>query len=98
MNAVLLVLIVYAVASVITFFVYGIDKRAARRGRWRTPEATLHLLELLGGFPGAMVAQRVFHHKRGKVSYLLVFWFIVALHIAGWAGWFWLRSRGSDTS
>ncbi len=98
MNAVTLVLIVYAVASVITFFVYGIDKRAARRGRRRTPEATLHLLELLGGFPGAMVAQRVFRHKRGKVSYLIVFWLIVGLHVAGWAGWFWLRSRGSDTS
>jgi uncharacterized membrane protein YsdA (DUF1294 family) len=97
-NAVLLVLTVYAVASVITFFVYGADKRAARRGRWRTPEATLHLLELLGGFPGAILAQRVFRHKRGKVSYLIVFWFIVALHIAGWTGWFWLRSRASDTS
>ncbi len=98
MDAVALVLIVYAVASVITFFAYGLDKRAARRGRWRTPEATLHLLELLGGFPGAMLAQRIFHHKRGKVRYLIVFWLIVALHAAGWAGWFWLRSRGSDTS
>lgn len=98
MNTVLLVLIVYAVASVITFFVYGADKRAARRGRWRTPEATLHLLELMGGFPGALVAQRVFRHKRGKVSYLIVFWLIVAVHIAGWAGWFWLRSRGNNTS
>ncbi len=98
MDAVALVLIVYAVASVITFFAYGLDKRAARRGRWRTPEATLHLLELLGGFPGAMLAQRIFRHKRGKVRYLIIFWLIVALHAAGWAGWFWLRSRGSDTS
>ena len=98
MDAVALVLIVYAVASVITFFAYGLDKRAARRGRWRTPEATLHLLELLGGFPGAMLAQRIFRHKRGKVRYLIVFWLIVALHAAAWAGWFWLRSRGSDTS
>ena len=98
MNAVALVLIAYAVASVLTFCVYGLDKRAARRGRWRTPEATLHLLELLGGFPGAMLAQRIFRHKRGKLSYLIVFWLIVALHAAGWATWIWLRVRGGDTT
>jgi len=97
-DVVALILIVYAVASVITFFAYGLDKRAARRGRWRTPEATLHLLELLGGFPGAMLAQRIFRHKRGKVSYLIVFWLIVAMHAAGWATWIWLRSRGSGSS
>ena len=94
----LVILLVYAVASVITFLAYAQDKRAARRGRWRTPEATLHLLELLGGFPGAMLAQRILRHKRGKLSYLIVFWLIVAVHIAGWAGWIWLRGRGSDTS
>ena len=93
-----LVLIGYAVASVITFFVYGLDKRAARRGGWRTPEATLHLLELLGGFPGAFLAQRLFRHKTRKFGYRIVFWLIVGLHLAGWVGWFWLRSRGSDTT
>jgi len=97
-NPLLLILLAYAVASVITFLAYAQDKRAARRGRWRTPEATLHLLELLGGFPGAMLAQRVFRHKRGKVGYLIVFWLIVAVHVAGWGTWIWLRSGGSDTS
>ncbi len=93
-----LILLAYAVASMITFLAYAQDKRAARRGRWRTPEATLHLLELLGGFPGAILAQRLLHHKRGKVSYLIVFWLIVAVHVAGWGTWIWLRSRGNDTS
>ncbi len=98
MNPLVLIVLAYAVASVITFFAYGLDKRAARRGRWRTPEATLHLLELLGGFPGAMLAQRIFRHKRGKLSYLIVFWLIVAIHAAGWTTWIWLRSRGSESS
>ncbi len=84
------VLLAYAVASVLTFFVYGLDKRAAMRGRWRTPEATLHLLELLGGFPGALLAQRILRHKRAKVRYLIVFWLIVLLHAAAWGGWLWL--------
>ncbi len=86
------ILLAYAVTSVITFLAYGLDKRAAVRGRGRTPEATLHLLELLGGFPGALAAQHVFLHKRAKRRYQVVFWLIVVLHAAGWAAWLWYRA------
>lgn len=41
----------------------------AERGRWRTPENTLHVAELLGGWPGALVAQQLFRHKTRKISY-----------------------------
>ena len=41
-------LIWYIVASAITFGVYAVDKSAARRGTWRTPESTLHLLSVVG--------------------------------------------------
>ncbi len=85
------ILLAYVVTSVITFLVYGLDKRAAVRGRGRTPEATLHLLELLGGFAGALLAQRVFLHKRAKRGYQVVFWLIVLLHAAAWAAWLWYR-------
>ena len=49
--------------NVVTFAVYGIDKRRARRGTWRVPEKTLFLLPLLGGSLGALLGMRVFHHK-----------------------------------
>ena len=49
--------------NVVTFAVYGIDKRRARRGAWRVPEKTLFLLPLLGGSIGALLGMRVFHHK-----------------------------------
>jgi uncharacterized membrane protein YsdA (DUF1294 family) len=75
---------VYLVMSLIAVVIYGIDKRRAERGGWRIPERTLHLLELLGGWPGALLAQRMFRHKRWKLSFMLVFWAIVALHVAGW--------------
>lgn len=39
----------YALMSVLSFSLYGLDKRASARGGWRTPEARLHLVELLGG-------------------------------------------------
>ena len=49
--------------NLVTFAVYGIDKRRARRGAWRVPEKTLFLLPLLGGSVGALLGMRVFHHK-----------------------------------
>ena len=51
--------------NLVTFWVYGADKRRARRGRGRVPEKTLFLLPLLGGSIGALAGMRVFHHKPG---------------------------------
>lgn len=74
----------YPLVSLFSFCQYGMDKQAAQKGRWRTPENTLHIAELLGGWPGALVAQQVFRHKTRKVSFQLVFWGIVALHQVFW--------------
>jgi uncharacterized membrane protein YsdA (DUF1294 family) len=68
------------VFSVITFFVYRNDKRRAEVGEWRIPESTLHLAELIGGWPGAFLAQRQFRHKTSKISFSVVFWAIVLVH------------------
>jgi uncharacterized membrane protein YsdA (DUF1294 family)/cold shock CspA family protein len=73
--------------SLLTFFVYGFDKNAAETGRWRTPENTLHLLALIGGWPGAWCAQRLFHHKSRKTSFLVGYWTTVVAHIAAAAAW-----------
>lgn len=75
---------VYAGMGVVALIAYGRDKRAARRGDRRTPEAVLHGIELLGGWPGALLAQRLFRHKNAKLSYQLVFWLIGALHLGAW--------------
>ena len=80
----MLVATVYAVMSVVTFVVYWVDKRAAARDRRRVPEARLHLMELLGGWPGALVAQILVRHKSRKLSFQIVFWLIVILHAAAW--------------
>jgi uncharacterized membrane protein YsdA (DUF1294 family) len=65
------------VLSVITYWTYARDKRRAQEGEWRVSEAQLHLLELLGGWPGAWIAQRRLRHKCSKGGYLIVFWLIV---------------------
>ena len=78
------VLLAYPLVSLFSFCQYWLDKQSAQKGRWRTPENSLHIAELLGGWPGALVAQQVFRHKTRKASFQLVFWAIVALHQAFW--------------
>ena len=69
--------VVALVVSGITYWVYAVDKRRAEEGLWRIPETNLHLLELLGGWPGAFLAQGRLRHKCSKGSYQFVFWLIV---------------------
>lgn len=73
---------VVVVTSVASFVLYGIDKRRAGTGARRVPERTLHVLAVLGGWPGALVGQRQFRHKTQKVSFQLVFWTLAAFHVA----------------
>jgi uncharacterized membrane protein YsdA (DUF1294 family)/cold shock CspA family protein len=74
-------------ASLLTFFMYGFDKHAAETGRWRTQESTLHLLALIGGWPGAWWAQRLFRHKWRKARFMTVYWATVVMHIAAVGAW-----------
>ena len=85
------VAIAYAAMSFVALALYGFDKRRAESGGRRVRERTLHLVELLGGWPGALLAMRLFRHKTRKASFLLVTWTIVAVHLIG--AWMLLRSR-----
>jgi uncharacterized membrane protein YsdA (DUF1294 family) len=80
------VIALYAVASTVAFITYGADKRAARRTLRRVPESTLHVLALLGGWPGALVAQQVFRHKTRKQPFRAVFWLTVVVNCLALAG------------
>jgi uncharacterized membrane protein YsdA (DUF1294 family) len=77
-------LAVYPLMSLVAFGLYGYDKKQARAQAQRTPERLLHAAEILGGWPGALVAQQVFRHKTRKLSYQWVFWFIVLVHQVFW--------------
>lgn len=80
-------LLVYPAMSLLTFGVYKDDKNRAKRKDWRTSEKTLHMYELVGGWPGGFIAQRMLHHKSTKSSYQAVFWTIVILHQVFWVDW-----------
>jgi uncharacterized membrane protein YsdA (DUF1294 family)/cold shock CspA family protein len=67
----------YLVLSAICLVFYAADKFAARSGGWRTRESTLLLLGLLGGWPGALLAQQWLRHKSIKPSFRSAFWLTV---------------------
>lgn len=69
-------------ASGACFTAYWLDKRRAVRNGPRIRERTLNLMELAGGWPGAIFAQHLFRHKTQKLSYRVRFWTMVALHSA----------------
>jgi uncharacterized membrane protein YsdA (DUF1294 family) len=79
------------VCSVIAFVLYGVDKRRAIKGQRRISERTLHFFGLLGGWPGADLAMRLFHHKTLKIRFRLVFWLTVSVHLGIIAYGIWSR-------
>lgn len=87
-----IILVAYLAMSLVTFAAFALDKRAARLGRRRTPERTLHTLELLGGWPGALVGAFVIRHKNRKAGYLAVLILIALGHTAVWGTFLWLRA------
>lgn len=67
----------FGVMTLVAFTVYGIDKRRATKEGDRISEKTLHILSLLGGWPGAIIGQKLFRHKTIKRRFRIVFWLTV---------------------
>ncbi|PWB34173.1 DUF1294 domain-containing protein [Pseudomonas sp. SDI] len=83
----------YLLASLACVWLYRHDKRRASEQGQRTPEKVLHGVELIGGWPGALLAQQLYRHKTRKLSYQLVFWLIVLLHQVFWIDYLFLAGR-----
>lgn len=71
---------VYLSLSLLAFIAYAIDKSAAKRGKWRTKESSLHIIALMGGWPGALFAQKTLRHKSIKQPFKSVFWITVVVN------------------
>lgn len=81
------ILIYFFVINIITFLAMWIDKRRAVKGAWRTSEATLLTLVLLGGGIGGIAGMYIFRHKTKKLRFsvgfpaILIFETIVIIYI-----------------
>jgi uncharacterized membrane protein YsdA (DUF1294 family) len=76
----------YALISVIAYITYAIDKKAAINNRRRVSEKSLHLLGIVGGWPGALLAQQRLRHKTQKTAFQVTFWLTVVVNLVcvGW--------------
>ena len=81
----------YFTLSIVTYLAYGFDKAKAKRDTQRTPESSLHLLALLGGWPGAALAQQLLRHKSKKQPFRNIYWLTVIINLAALV---WLLSSG----
>jgi uncharacterized membrane protein YsdA (DUF1294 family) len=79
-----------AIASGITFLLYGFDKTQSKNGGWRVPEVVLHGLALAGGFPGGWAGRSIFRHKTKKGIFVFVLAVSTALHL-GLVYWLFIR-------
>ena len=89
--------VLYGAASLVAFAAYGVDKSAARRDAHRISEQTLLLLGLIGGWPGALVAQQLFRHKTRKRSFRRAFWGTVGVNVLVLAASVYVVAGGSLT-
>ncbi|WP_082576283.1 DUF1294 domain-containing protein [Lysobacter sp. Root604] len=85
----------YVLLSCLSYIMYSVDKAAAGKGMQRTPESTLHFVDALGGWPGALMAQQRFRHKTVKTSFQSVFWVTVLINIVATI---WLIRSGAARS
>ena len=71
----------YMLLSCLSYIMYSLDKASAGKGMRRTPESTLHFVDLLGGWPGALIAQQQLRHKTVKTSFQQAFWLTVLVNV-----------------
>jgi len=75
---------VYLAMSIVTFGFYFVDKKRAEQNRWRIQSTSLHVLEAMGGWPGALVAMAMLRHLTRKRDHLQILCAIIAIHLLFW--------------
>ncbi len=85
-----LIFLYLLVMSLVSMAMHAVDKRRARLGKRRIPERSLHSIEFIGGWPGALLMTRMIRHKTNKPHYMLTLYAIALSHLIAMMllGWF----------
>ena len=75
------ILIYFVLMNLVTFFIFGLDKRKAKKHAYRIPEKTLFLLAVAGGSIGAETGMLYFRHKTKHARFLIGIPLIIVLQI-----------------
>lgn len=73
-------IIYFMVMSLVTFVLFGADKKKAEKKKYRISEKTLLGFSLAGGAFGGLVAMTVFRHKTRKLKFLVSVPVMAAMH------------------
>ena len=66
------ILVYLLIVNLISFTLFYIDKRKAKKDRWRIKESTLHIVGFMGGIIGSIAAMIFFHHKTRKTKFVII--------------------------
>ena len=75
------IVLYFIIINIIGFFIMWLDKRKAKKGKWRIPEKTLFIITALGGGIGTIAGMYKFRHKTQKLAFVIGFPFITILEI-----------------
>ncbi|MBN2864858.1 MAG: DUF1294 domain-containing protein [Thiotrichales bacterium] len=75
-----LILGMYSFLSFVTYKIYQFDKQSAMDQSRRVPERALHFLSLMGGWPGALLAQEILRHKSRKHPFKTILWITILVN------------------
>ena len=78
----------YLTMSIVTFGFYYVDKKRAELKKWRIHSTTLHVLEGIGGWPGALLAMAMLRHLTRKREHITMLCAIIAIHLTAWLVWY----------
>lgn len=79
---IVLFLIFYAILAAVSVALTVLDKKAAIKGKWRVPEATLMLIGLFGGALPMFVTMRTIRHKTKHMKFMIGLPLEMVLHAA----------------
>lgn len=68
--------------NVAGFILPAIDKRRAKKDKWRIRESTLFLISLMGGSIAMYLSMRLFHHKTQHKRFMIGIPIIIVLQAA----------------
>lgn len=75
------IIIYFILINLFGFFIMWLDKRKAKKGKWRIPEKILFIITALGGGIGTIAGMYTFRHKTQKLNFVIGFPFITILEI-----------------
>ncbi len=82
---ILILLVIYAIYNIVTFIVYGIDKKKAQKGTWRISEKTLLSMAFFGGAFGGVFGMQIFRHKTKHIQFKVIVPLSLVIQICLWA-------------